>query len=198
MRSASVLPGIPAGLGLAWGFVVHAADVARLTLEPEDFGVPRADASALKGRGCELQSGDCAGNSSGFFGAATGYCDRQRGGGAGGSGKSYGFSRRRSDGEGIDRLRRCAGQAGSLGAIRVTSTAPFGHGSSSLVIDCARNSYRHTMIVSGLTSRDRRERSYTVPECRLRICGRFCENAERASTISQPVSWAACFNSPCT
>ena len=29
-------------------------------------------------------------------------------------------------------------------------------------------------------------------------CGRFCENAERGSTMSQPTSCAFCFKSPCT
>ena len=34
------------------------------------------------------------------------------------------------------------------------------------------------------------------PACRLKICDIFSENAERARTMSQPASCAACFNSP--
>ena len=34
-----------------------------------------------------------------------------------------------------------------------------------------------------------------LPEWRLKICGMFCEKAERASTMSQPASCACCFNS---
>ena len=37
-----------------------------------------------------------------------------------------------------------------------------------------------------------------APEWRLRICGRFWENADRAITMSQPASCACCFSSPCT
>ena len=39
--------------------------------------------------------------------------------------------------------------------------------------------------------------AYILPECRLKICDIFCENADRAMTMSQPASCAACFNSPC-
>src|SRR5215468_4110287 len=34
--------------------------------------------------------------------------------------------------------------------------------------------------------------------CRRNNCGRFCENAERGSTMSHPTSCAFCFRSPCT
>ena len=44
----------------------------------------------------------------------------------------------------------------------------------------------------------RRGRRYSVPAWRLRIIGRFCEKAERAITMSQPISWAFCFSSPST
>ena len=39
---------------------------------------------------------------------------------------------------------------------------------------------------------------YTTPACRLRICCRFCENADRAITMFAPASCAFCFSSPCT
>src|SRR6266513_1227644 len=34
--------------------------------------------------------------------------------------------------------------------------------------------------------------------CLRNNCGRFCENAERGNTMSQPTSCAFCFRSPCT
>src|SRR5581483_4803619 len=47
-------------------------------------------------------------------------------------------------------------------------------------------------------------KTYSVPSassgapCRRNSCGRFCENAERGSTMSHPTSCAFCFRSPCT
>ena len=54
-----------------------------------------------------------------------------------------------------------------------------------------------TGILTGKSSREA-GLSYAALKCRLRITGRFCENAERAITMSHPASWACCFSSPWT
>src|SRR4029077_7519188 len=40
--------------------------------------------------------------------------------------------------------------------------------------------------------------SGSIAPCRRSNCGRFCENADRGSTMSQPTSCAFCFKSPST
>ena len=50
----------------------------------------------------------------------------------------------------------------------------------------------------GATYRPASDTSSSGAPWRRNRFGKFCEKAERGSTMSQPTSWAFCFRSPCT
>ena len=175
-RAAELMAGALAALGLARGLVVHGCD----GLDEITTTGPTLAFEVREGRVTRrvLEPADFGVPAAAGRGSARRRQRAQLRNRAGDSGRS-----RRTA------ARYCAGECRrGVGGVRPRARLSRGHGRG-------RRSHRQRLRAP----QGRRTGAlYGIPECRLRIWGRFWEKAERAITISKPASSACCLSSPCT
>ena len=218
---AELIAGALAALGLERGFVVHGydgldeitttgptlafeirrGDVARRTLTPDDFGVPFAQPEDLKGGNRERNLAIAREILEGARGPQRDIVLVNASAALSGRGPGRRFPGRSGVGGRGHRYRRRPGESGSLSPFHPPGGRDLSRWWGRLEA-CAGLVGPPLQPCSAASEvRPRRgtlTRAYITPECRFRICGKFCENADFAITMSQPALCAACFNSPCT